>query len=283
VDELSSPRPAACPVTVGETRYARATRVRMPETATAYTVALPRSGASEVTHRGRVVGADAATAAVAQPAGDIDVACGDGYSCYSVTIGTSAMTDALEHRLGHPVRRPPELAASLDLRTPAGRAWSGVVRVLVSSPVLDHPVLAAPVQEAVAARLLLAVDHPYRDELDGPVHSWGPGPVRRMVDAIEATPRHPFTLAELSDIAGVSVRALCACCRRHLDALPGERLRAARLVRVHHELVGADAGWTTVVAVASGWGFADLGRFAADYGDRYREPAWLTLRGPAYA
>jgi AraC-like DNA-binding protein len=283
VGEVSSPGPSPRPVSVGETRYAHATRVRMPEAVTDYRVALPTLGASEFTHRGRAVDADAARAVVAQPEGDTDMVCGDGFSCYSVTIGTSAVEDALEHRLGHPVRRSPELAGTLDLRTPTGQAWSGLVRLLVSSPVLRHPVLGEPVQEAVAARLLFAVDHRYRDELDEPVHSWGPGPVRRMVDAIESTPRHPFTLAELSDIAGVSVRALDACCLRHLDVSPGQRLRMARMVRAHRELAAGDAGWTNVVTVASGWGFANVGRFVADYQDRYREPPWLTLRGPAYA
>ena len=28
----------------------------------------------------------------------------------------------------------------------------------------------------MAARLLLAVDHPYREELDALMQSWGPGP-----------------------------------------------------------------------------------------------------------
>ena len=96
-------------------------------------------------------------------------------------------------------------------------------------------------------------------------------------------PRHPFALAELSDIAGVSVQALGACCRRHLDVSPGELLRAVRLARAHDELAAADAGETSVVAVASGWGFVDLGHFSADYVGRYRETPYLTLRGPAYA
>ena len=81
----------------------------------------------------------------------------------------------------------------------------------------------------------------------------------------------------------MSVRTLGACCQRHLDASPGERLRAVRLARAHNELAEGDAGWTTVVAVASGWGFADQDRFTADYGSRYRVPPWQTLRGPAYA
>jgi AraC-like DNA-binding protein len=248
-----------------------------------YTVAVPTSGASEITHRGRVVDISTSRAAVAQPEGEIDMRCGDGFAYHSVTITTEAVTDALEHRLGRRVSRPLELGRSFDLRTPAGRAWSGMVRRLASSSLLDHPVLAAPLEEALAVRLLLAVDHRYREELDGSTRSWAPGPVRRMVDAIEESPRHPFTLAELADITGLGVRALCLGCRRHLDVSPAERLSASRLAAAHRELGAADAGWTTAIEVASGWGFTDPGWFAAEYADRYREPPWLTLRGPAYA
>lgn len=271
-------------VAVDESRFPRAGRVRTPDGASSgYTVAVPTSGASEITHRGHTVDIDTTRAAVAQPEGEIDMRCGDGFACYAVKITTEMVTDALEHRLGHPVSRPLELGAFVDLRTPAGRAWSGLVRRLASSSLLDDPMLAAPLKETLAVRLLLAVDHRYRDELDGSIRSWAPGPVRRMVDAIEESPRHPFTLAELSDIAGVGVRALCLGCRRHLDISPAERLNATRLAAAHRELGAADAGWTTASAVASGWGFTDSGRFAAEYADRYRELPWLTLRGPAYA
>jgi len=149
--------------------------------------------------------------------------------------------------------------------------------------VLRHPVLADPVQETVAARLLLAVDHPYREELDAPMHSWGPGPVRRMVDGVEAYPRYPFTVAELADVSGVSVRALHESCLRHLDVSPAQQLRSVRLARAYHELAGTEAGQATVAEIASRWGFTNPGRFTADYGKRYGVPPWQTLRGPAYA
>ena len=148
---------------------------------------------------------------------------------------------------------------------------------------LGHPLLADPVQETVAARLLLAVDHPYREELDAPTHSWGPGPVRRMVEAVEAFPRYPFTVTELADLSGVSVSALHECCLRHLEVSPSQQLRSVRLTRAHHELADTEAGQATVGEIASGWGFASPARFTAVYADRYGVPPWQTLRGPAYA
>ena len=74
----------------------------------------------------------------------------------------------------------------------------------MSGPVLRHPLLADPVREDRRGPPPLAVDHPYHEELDAPTHSWGPGPVKRMVDAVEAFPAYPFTVTELADLSGVS-------------------------------------------------------------------------------
>jgi AraC-like DNA-binding protein len=283
VDELRSSDATPHPVGVRRIRCDHATHVRLPDEGAGYIVAVPVNGAVEVMHRARTVEADSDRAVVFRPEADIDMSCGEGFSCYAVTIDTTELQNVLERRLGHTVRRPPELAVSLDLTTPAGRAWAGLIRLLVTSPLLRHPLLAAAAQETLVARLLLALDHPYRDELDAPVHSWGPGPVRRMVDVIEAEPRHPFTVAELSDVAGVSVPALRECCRRHRDHSPADELRSVRLTRARRELEQADAGWSSVAGVASSWGFVNQGRFVDDFGNRYHEPPWLTLRGPAYA
>ena len=199
MDELPSSGPE--PVTIGERRVSTGTRIRMPGTANGYSVAVPTSGVSQVLDCGREVDADGGHAVVTRSDGDVDMRCSDAFSYYSVRIEDGVLEDALAHRLGHEVSVP-ALDASVNLRTPAGRAWRRTVRVLALSPRAGRPLLAVPTQETVVALLLLAVDHRYRDELDAPVHSWGPGPVRRMVDAVEATPRHPFTLAELSDVAG---------------------------------------------------------------------------------
>ncbi|MFD1521783.1 helix-turn-helix domain-containing protein [Pseudonocardia yunnanensis] len=88
-----------------------------------------------------------------------------------------------------------------------------------------------------------------------------------------------MTLAELADVAVVSVPALLQCCRRHRGLSLAEELRSVRLARARREFEQADAGWTSV---ASNWGFMNGERFADDFENRYREPSWLTLRGPAY-
>ena len=134
-------------LTIDEIWYAEALHLRLPDAGTGYVVTIPVHGAFGAVHRGRALDADPARAVVFQPDGDVDLRCGANCVCYAVWIDTSVLADVLEHRLGHAVHRPLELAATLDLSTPAGRTWAGLIRLLVSWPVLRHPLLADPVRE----------------------------------------------------------------------------------------------------------------------------------------
>src|SRR3954470_9125463 len=117
VDEVPSSAATPHPVGVRRIRCDQATHVRLPAEAAGYTVAVPLNGAVEVTYRTGTLGADSGRAVVFRPETDIGMSCGEHFSCYAVTIDTSELQDVLERRPGHTVRRPPELAVSLDLRT----------------------------------------------------------------------------------------------------------------------------------------------------------------------
>jgi len=74
------------------------------------------------------------------------------------------------------------------------------------------------------------------------------------------------------------VRALQQGFARHLETTPSGYLRQVRLGRVREALLAGDADTMTVAAVASGWGFFSLGRFAAQYREAYGESPSQTLR-----
>ncbi|MCY1141610.1 helix-turn-helix domain-containing protein [Actinoplanes sp. Pm04-4] len=93
-----------------------------------------------------------------------------------------------------------------------------------------------------------------------------PATVRRAVAYIDAHADQPITGADIAASAAVSVRALQAGFRRHLNTTPLACLRRVRLERAHRDLQTADpTTGATVAAIARRWGFADLSRFAADY------------------
>ena len=50
-----------------------------------------------------------------------------------VDVGSAALEDTLEALLGRTVRRPLPLSTSMELGTPAGRAWVGTVQVVADA------------------------------------------------------------------------------------------------------------------------------------------------------
>jgi transcriptional regulator GlxA family with amidase domain len=76
----------------------------------------------------------------------------------------------------------------------------------------------------------------------------------------------------------MSVRGLQTAFRRHLDTTPGTALKEARLSAVHEELVRTAPGAARVADIAHRFGFAHLGRFAAEYRARFGELPKETLR-----
>jgi transcriptional regulator GlxA family with amidase domain len=85
-------------------------------------------------------------------------------------------------------------------------------------------------------------------------------------------------VAELAEIAGMSVRSLQEGFRRHVGCAPMAYLQQVRLLRAHDALRRADPTRITVAAVAHRWGFAHLGRFAAAYRTRFGQTPSETLR-----
>jgi transcriptional regulator GlxA family with amidase domain len=82
---------------------------------------------------------------------------------------------------------------------------------------------------------------------------------------IEARPTELVTVSDIARATNLSVRALEDGFRRHVGTTPMAHVRRVRLGRAHEELVEAEPGATTAMAVAQRWGFGHYGRFAAQY------------------
>ncbi|GAB2596955.1 hypothetical protein Aab01nite_72410 [Paractinoplanes abujensis] len=97
-----------------------------------------------------------------------------------------------------------------------------------------------------------------------------PAAVRRAVTYIDANAHLPLRVGEIAAAAGTSARALQYGFRRHLGTTPLHYLSRVRLELARRELQEADpARGDTVGAVATRWGFANAGRFAAAYRAAY--------------
>lgn len=190
-----------------------------------------------------------------------------------------AAADALN--LDQPVRARFALGPATSPQ--AARSWAAISaavhrEVLGDGIARQNPLVATHLTQTTAAlliqtqRLISPGDDPRRT---GPVAHPA---VRRAMALAHERADQPLTLAHLAAAARVSPRALQEAFRRHLGTTPLGYLRDVRLERAHQDLqAAAHEGSATVSDVAYRWGFANLGRFAATYRNRYGHPPSTTL------
>ncbi|WP_409239818.1 AraC family transcriptional regulator [Streptomyces sp. PA5.6] len=270
-------------VTLGVLQLGADLRMRFGELG-AYHVDIPLSGAM-AWHQGRVDPrlATVDEAAVFQP-GRTTVLDRWGGDCrlLAVKLERSALELQLERLLEAPIRSPLRLRPTMDVSRGHGRSWVRLARMAAedaqtSQGLTGQELVADRLHEALLIGLLLAADHPHREELARPVRPSRPAPVKRAIDAMEAHPEHPFTVAALAEIAGVGIRRLQQGFRDHVGVSPMDYLRRTRLARVHEELRAKEPGQVTVTDVAFLWGFTHPGRFAAAYRRQYGVTPSTTL------
>lgn len=90
---------------------------------------------------------------------------------------------------------------------------------------------------------------------------------------------NPITLSDMARVVGASIRRMQEAVRTATGHSPTELLREIRLDATHRALRQADPHVTTVAAIAHSCGVAHLGRFAAQYRERYGCSPSQTLQG----
>jgi AraC-like DNA-binding protein len=176
-----------------------------------------------------------------------------------------------------------DFAPTMRAHTGAARTWMTMASLLsehVFRPdsVLNQPIVGLPFVDSLVRGLLLAVEHPYRAELESKQDDPTPPAIRTAVDIIEAEAERPLTVSEIAARSHISARALQLGFRQHLGTTPMSYLRDVRLRRAHQELLESDPSVDMVSRIAYRWGFRNTGRFAAVHAARYGESPAVTLR-----
>jgi AraC-like DNA-binding protein len=266
-------------VTVALVGYGVDVSLSFGELTTGYQVVVPLSGRVEARNGTRTVRTRPGRAGIHLPTGTttVDLITGD---CLLLAVGLErrAVERELERLLDRPLRGPAPLAPTLDLTRGRGRDWLELVQTVrpqAGRPddLLSQPPVAGRLGDALVTGLLLAA---------GPDagHAAEPRPVRRALALIEDHYAEPLTIADLAAAAHVSVRRLQAGFRRHVGLPPMSYLRRIRLDRARELLCRAEPETTSVTEVALTCGLRHLGRFAAEYHDRYGETPSQTLHRP---
>ncbi len=198
----------------------------------------------------------------------------------NVRIDVAAMTALCASLLGASLPRPLEFAPVL---TPGGVAhgrWMCIAQLLLDHACAPPPARFAPLvyrrlEEAAMLTLLTEHQHNYSERLLAPAPPLAPRHVRAADEFMHSHAAQPLTLADIAGAVGVSVRTLGTGFQSWRGVTPMQRLREIRLAAAHDDLQRGDGD---VGEVALRWGFGHLGRFAADYRQRFGELPSQTLR-----
>ncbi|MER5972320.1 AraC family transcriptional regulator [Streptomyces sp. NPDC002055] len=162
---------------------------------------------------------------------------------------------------------------ALDLAKPKGRAVRLLVHSLVEQldsgdPLFQRAELPRSQLRCIATALLLAQPHTHIGELqDGP-HPSHPRSVRAALSFIETNLSERLTLSGIAAAADCSPRTVSSAFRTQLGLSPLTYVRNLRLDRIREDVLTSTDHVSTI---AYRWGVSHLGRFAAEYRDRFDE------------
>ncbi|WP_405162085.1 AraC family transcriptional regulator [Nocardia sp. NBC_01499] len=174
---------------------------------------------------------------------------------------------------GHPPLSTVRFDFALDLGEPKGRAVRLLVRSLLEQldsgdPLFQRVELQRSQLRSIVTALLLAQPHSHTGELlDGPQPGY-PRSVRSALAFIEANLTEQLSLRAIAAAADCSPRTLTAAFRDRTGVTPMSYIRNLRLERIRADILGST---DQVGTIAYRWGVAHLGRFSADYRDRFGE------------
>ncbi|MFP6560294.1 anthranilate 1,2-dioxygenase regulatory protein AndR [Paraburkholderia sp. B3] len=172
-----------------------------------------------------------------------------------------------------------QMEPALDLTRPELAPWLAQLRMLAASPetiaLAQRDARVAAGLEGLVVTLLLA-GQPHR-LVSSPVAAAVPRTVKRAQAFIAEHACEPITLAEIAAAAGVPVRTLLDGFQRFSHASPMQFVRESRLERARERLLAAREA-ERVADIALGCGFANLGRFALAYREKFGESPSDTLR-----
>jgi methylphosphotriester-DNA--protein-cysteine methyltransferase len=240
-------------------------------------VQIPLAGTSTITSGRSVLRVTPRAAAVTAAGRPLRMRYSSGNPRLMVRIAAPLLRDRLSlAAVGGGVVPQPD-GTTLDLTRGAGRTWRGLVDVLLADLEREQGLASSPL---AAAALEIAVVDGLIASLAGQPDADAATPherlIRRAARLIEDHCAEPLGTPDIAEAVGVSIRALQAGFKAHLDTTPMAYVRQARLVRVRESLTDGSA--TSVTEAALKWGITHLGRLSGDYRAAFGETPSETLQ-----
>ena len=251
---------------------------------TFYMIELPLTGSASINYGSDRVESRGNLGVVLSPIRPVRSTWSADCSRLMIQINRERLERFLAELLNLNLRSPLEFDVQLDTSSRNGatlhRILFDLAGQLDAAPNFSKlPFFPRQCERVVMSALLSLQPHNYTEALalaadERPCH---PGFVRRAQAFINDHFSEDISLDQIAAAAGVSPRSLFRGFRRYIGASPMSILKQRRLDAARDELLNADAS-ESVTNIAHRWGFAHVGRFALDYGQRYGEKPSETLR-----
>jgi AraC-like DNA-binding protein len=267
---------------IGEVRLNAGVLLTCPDIVGAYHLNVPETGSLKSRSRGVDLDLEPGRGAIYREDSHALLSTGEAFHVMAIKFDSQELTTALSAMIGRPVDEMIRFDADIRLDRGLGKQWWEMVQSTRRQ--LEHgdslimsPVVSRPLVWALINGFLLAATHQFSEELHSP--SIAPSaPAKLAEELIQARLTEPITIADIASEVGLSIRALQRGFVRYFGVSPSQYLRTERLRRAHADLAAGDPATTSVADVAARWGFAHLGRFAAQYRQEYQRSPSATLR-----
>ncbi|MCJ8510170.1 helix-turn-helix transcriptional regulator [Rhizobium lemnae] len=183
--------------------------------------------------------------------------------------------------VGRTIHESLQFQLTLKIDTIPGRLLNLIGRALAEGLNQDMNSKASTLRilsDAVVNCLVELVWHNYTASVDNATNLITPKYIENAIAFMQANLTKPLTIDAIAAAVGVSPRSLQQGFKQFRETTPMSYLKELRLQAAHRELEWAPPG-VSVSDIGRRWGFAHLGRFAAEYRERFGRAPSGTLKG----
>ena len=198
-----------------------------------------------------------------------------------VRIDRTLLETILQRQLGRSIKQDIYFQPHLPTDTSAGQNWLqtlGWAYSQLSSKSLPSSYLESQIGEVLASSLLEFHESNHSQALRESAEKKVIPAVVRMIEEFMEEHAQELTISQIARHAGVTARTVQLSFQRYRGLSPMQWLKEIRLQRVRVELETKQLFGGEVSSTALKWGFTHLGRFSAEYKQRFGESPSMTLR-----
>lgn len=284
-----SPRPVAVgraymgPVAMHAMDYGREVRITPKALEEFYLIQVPVTGSACIDHGRRRVEIGCGEASLLPAVDPIEMSWAADCRHLVIQVDRSALEREAALLMDEPLRETLDFDVRVRWADPGMSSLRAAASALHETWKHSHALPASGSAQETLARafcqlLLLSQPGSHLERLRSPrTPRITPRQVRKAEEFIRQHLAQPIGIEEIARAAGVSPRCLFDNFRNFRGLTPMQYVRERRMEAVRHDLERAGPG-DSVTAVATRWGFTQLGRFSADYRLRFGENPSLTLQ-----